>query len=354
VDLSLGSDSLLELETVVKAQLQGGLIFDQYSPTDFKFVTISPETGQLVIGHYTNKKGWSVDAAVSKTLNANSDYTLAITLKGRTISVRLNGQAVAGYAFNGLVVDGGFGLLSARGTSSFDKMTVKTDDPAFAPEGGTPMLAAYAPLGKPSEATLTQAELNLVVAEALQRWTEQYGTEPLAEVSFEVSDLRGLALGEVLDNTVRIDATAAGHGWSLSGEVGKMNLLVVVMHEVGHVMGLEHTPGLGSQTELMGVVLAPQGGTEQQAFAAEMERVAAIGQTYGSAARMQRLTLGNVQRTAASRSGWRTPQYSRLLTNHPLLRYIERWKKFSRQSVEEWRFSRMRSGYQLGAYYTWK
>jgi hypothetical protein len=345
---------LLELETVVKAQLQGGLIFDQYSPTDFKFVTISPETGQLVIGHYTTKKGWSVDAAVSKSLNANNDYTLSITLKGRTISVRLNGQAVAGYAFNGLVADGGFGLLSARGTSSFDKMTVKTDDPALAPEGGTPMLAAYAPFDLPSETTLTQTELNRVVAEALQRWTEQYGTEPLAEVSFEVSDLRGLALGEVLDNKVRIDVTAAGHGWSLSGEVGKMDLRVVVMHELGHVMGLEHTPGLGSQTELMGAYLTPQVGTERQAFAAEIKKADVIRQTSNKLVKIQRLQWRNVRWIDVPRSSLHAPSTSRLMTNHPQLRYSDHWRKFFRQSVEAWRFSRMQSGHQLGTYYAWK
>jgi hypothetical protein len=188
--------------------------------------------------------------------------------------------------------------------------------------------------------------LDLAVAEALQRWTEQYGTQPLAEVSFEVSDLRGLALGEDLDNTIRIDATAAGHGWSLTGEVGKMDLLVVVMHELGHVMGLDHTPGLGSQTELMSAFLAPQWGSERQTLAEEMGQEAAVGRTFDKPAGKQSLHRRDVQRMVALRSC--------LLANSPLLRYIERWKKFSRQSVDFTRFSSIPSRYRQGARCTWK
>ena len=83
------------------------------------------------------------------------------------------------------------------------------------------------------------------------------------EVTFEIVDLAGLTLGETTGNTILIDSTAAGYGWfvdtttsddseftagSSGGELlasessdafGHMDLLTVVMHEMGHVLGLE-------------------------------------------------------------------------------------------------------------------
>ena len=44
----------------------------------------------------------------------------------------LNGQLIAGWGFNSAVVDGDFGLLTRDGTSSFDHVTVRTNDPAVA------------------------------------------------------------------------------------------------------------------------------------------------------------------------------------------------------------------------------
>jgi hypothetical protein len=38
---------------------------------------------------------------------------------------------MVGHVFNAVTVDGDFGLLSKDGASSFDEVTVKTNDPAF-------------------------------------------------------------------------------------------------------------------------------------------------------------------------------------------------------------------------------
>lgn len=85
----------------------------------------------------------------------------------------------------------------------------------------------------------------------------------LDDVQFEVADLDGLTLGLTEENMVFIDSDAAGYGWfidttplddvefSPSGDegvltafagseaVGDMDLLTVVMHELGHVLGYE-------------------------------------------------------------------------------------------------------------------
>ena len=46
-----------------------------------------------------------------------------------------NSQVVPGHAFNAVTVDGGFGLFTMDGSSSFDNVIVSTNDPAFAAEG---------------------------------------------------------------------------------------------------------------------------------------------------------------------------------------------------------------------------
>jgi hypothetical protein len=58
---------------------------------------------------------------------------LGVSLKGTTVSVTVDGQAVVGYVFNAATVDGRFGLLATSGAASFDDVRVKTDDPAFLP-----------------------------------------------------------------------------------------------------------------------------------------------------------------------------------------------------------------------------
>ena len=71
------------------------------------------------------------DLSVARTLLANTNYSLQLVLKGLTLSVLVNGAFVTSFVFNGVVVDGSFGLAVWSGTGTFDSFRVRTNDLAF-------------------------------------------------------------------------------------------------------------------------------------------------------------------------------------------------------------------------------
>jgi hypothetical protein len=214
-------------------------------------------------------------------LDAGVNYTLGMSLKGSTVSVTLNGQVVLGYAYNASTVDGRFGLMAVTGATQFDNVTVKTTDPAVA-LSMEHMLAADSPNVSASVATITTGDLQPIIDEAIRRLSLTLDAAQIAAlhtVTFQVTDLPWLEIGDYRDGTIWIDADAAGYGWfvdrtpgddrefasqdgtllAVSGlAAGHMDLLTVVMHELGHVVGLERTESGVMQASLTaGTRLAP-------------------------------------------------------------------------------------------------
>jgi hypothetical protein len=129
------------------------------------------------------------------------------------------------------------------------------------------------------DASVSQDELSSIVTAAIARFEQaglsNQGIEHLNDVVFRVVDLSGRKLGLSQGNTILIDVNAAGQGWFIdatpdadeefaaSGNAialqaqGRVDLLTVVLHELGHRLGL---PDLYAQTdsnELMAGLLAP-------------------------------------------------------------------------------------------------
>jgi hypothetical protein len=262
---NLNVSSVLDLSATVNTQGRAGFIFDRYDENTFKFVAIDVLAKQVIIGHYTAKSGWVKDAVYATTITAGTDYTLGVSLKGSTVSVTLNGQVVLGYAYSASTVDGQFGLFATGGTARFDNVAIKTNDRAFIVTLTGNMLAA-APAATDANTALTQQQLDSIAAAAIVRWTETLGNgDPrlaaFADAHIVITDLVGEALGYFDGSNILIDIDAADHGWFIdvspfdntefamtldrstlaaaadSDAFGRMDLLTVVSHEIGHLLG---------------------------------------------------------------------------------------------------------------------
>jgi hypothetical protein len=199
--------------------------------------------------------------------------------------------AVVSNASHGSVVvqpDGSFTYTPEAGFVGTDSFTYKVNDgmldsaPATVnitvlPLSGANLMASRAPEGA-MEATssLAEAELEAITAEAIERWTETLSLDSTAQallsrVSIEIVDFSDLTLGRAVEDTVLIDVDAAGYGWYVdttpaddvefgltpgelelmaagtSPALGRMDLLTVVMHELGHVLGYDDLdPSVGA------------------------------------------------------------------------------------------------------------
>ena len=128
----LRTSSALDLDATVRATAIGGIAFDVYGLTDYKFVALDIPGQRVLVGHVDRRRGWVVDATFSRTLASGVDQTLSLSLRGATVSVSVGGLLVGSYAYAAAVVDGAFGMLARGADASFDSFRTRTDDPAFA------------------------------------------------------------------------------------------------------------------------------------------------------------------------------------------------------------------------------
>jgi hypothetical protein len=154
---------------------------------------------------------------------------------------------------------------------------------------------------------LTAAELAPVAQEAVARWAaaglDAAGLGKLNAVEYQIVALGGgvLGLASVGGQVVSLDATAAGYGWFVdpispddtefgtriaAGEFqaspgsqafGRMDLLTVVEHELGHVLGLGDLDPQAVPHDLMTLTLAT--GVRRAPTPADMAALGIAGAT---------------------------------------------------------------------------
>ncbi|HEV2294748.1 MAG TPA: calcium-binding protein [Tepidisphaeraceae bacterium] len=129
--IGASANSFLEFQANVQVSSGGfgGLVFDYYSTTDFKYVAYDATRNQFVIGHRTSR-GWFTDA--SYDLGSRSFTRLGVSLVGTTVSVLVDGTPLFGHVYNAALADGGIGIFSRSGTTTVDDLVARGDDPIVA------------------------------------------------------------------------------------------------------------------------------------------------------------------------------------------------------------------------------
>jgi len=205
--------------------------------------------------------------------------------------------------------------MAVSGAASFDDVRVKTDDSAFAGVSSNMDAVATALVGALDGEVLTLSDLDALAGVAITEWTQALGAgDPrlagMVDVRIRVGELAGSALGHFENGDLTIDADAAGHGWFVdltpadsveftvqydrstlrateeSEAFGRMDLLTVLMHELGHAIGLqdgaagyavmdeELEPGVRFLLDELGLEGDPDQPVSDQALAALAARAA--------------------------------------------------------------------------------
>jgi hypothetical protein len=146
---------------------------------------------------------------------------------------------------------------SAMGLKQGKKIGQHVANSAFQPldDCDDDLTAAAAP-NREIHRVLRAQQVQPLLTEALRRWDAAgVDTSSLSGLDVRIADLGGLTLGRADDGVIWVDDNAAGWGWFVDrsarndseftrggnqGEKNRMDLLTVLSHELGHLLGETH------------------------------------------------------------------------------------------------------------------
>ena len=157
--LNVSSVSNLDLIVPISTTGQAGIVFDFQSNVDYKYVALDPANHQVLLGHRTSTN-WVTDASV--TASAGALPILAVTLRGKVVSVYLNGTKVLTHTYASLSTTGQVGLYAHVGSSSFGFVQIRGDgQPSAAPFQISLPSAMVLTTAAPSPTTTAPASLSM-------------------------------------------------------------------------------------------------------------------------------------------------------------------------------------------------
>lgn len=211
----------------------------------------------------------------SGTINGSGDYGFMLTA--------IDGQVNGGGGVDKFRIKiwnksgGGMVYDNQMGGSDDDQPTTSLGGGSIVIHKGSPQLALGGQqVGGSGTAAITTAEVSAVLPAAIDRWAatglSAADVARLQATRVEVADLPDGYLGAATlwGDVISIDVNAAGYGWFVdrtpwddvefadpktSGAADRMDLLTVVMHELGHVLGLDSNFD-GDSSDLMTARLA--------------------------------------------------------------------------------------------------
>jgi len=223
-------------------------------------VALQADGKMVVVGSQNNSffaARFLTNGSPDPTYGANGIATTAAALSGHATAVAVQSDSKVTLA--------GYTIRSAGSTNDYDfGLSRFLGDAALSAES-TPAAAV--------QEALEPRAVEALLKEAISRWQATgVDTSSLNALGIRIADLGGATLGMASGNTIWLDDNAAGWGWFLDatpwddsefttpgnqGEQDRMDLLTVVMHELGHVLGFDHSePGALATGDVMLETLA--------------------------------------------------------------------------------------------------
>jgi hypothetical protein len=240
-------------------------------------VNFNPNGGTpYVLQRYSTVTNYPNDIFVSE-LTAGGIFAAAAHFGGPSANTGIDNIALDGSG--NVYLTGRF-----NGTANFSpngtyNLTPNGNDNAFISKltQSSPLLAVGGAATRVTAVRLTDSQLQPIITAAIDRWAAA-GLDPihldvLRHATVSIADLGGsyLGLADAAARSIRIDDDAAGHGWFVDptprddaefatpGDKrvsGRMDLLSVVAHELGHLVGLDDDHDKGHAADVMGDTLA--------------------------------------------------------------------------------------------------